>query len=380
MKVLVVSHTYIAQVNRDKWKVLAQNHSDVMLKVVFPLRWSGCLMTHDAGVLTSENLPNCEFIALDGFKFGNEMTYGYYPVKLFKLLKCFRPEVIHVEQGDNALSYFQLILTSKLLRLKPKFLFFTWINWKHNFSWKYRLFWKRIENFNLKNSSGAITGNLDAKNILCEKHFKRPVLVLPQLGVSESTFLPASSCEKQTKTICFIGRITPEKGVFLLLNAFAELIHEFKDWKLLFVGRGPCLQELKNIVTKLILNSSVEFCPVVPHAKISNVLQQSDILVLPSYDTPEWKEQFGHVLIEAMACRVAVIGSDAGEIPNVISGTGVVFEQNNKKSLKDKLRELMADEHLRNDVAQKGYESVLKNYTHDAIARKTYEFWKEFVS
>jgi len=103
MKVLVVSHTYIAPVNRDKWKALALNYSDVTLKVVFPTRWPGNLMQHESGDLGPENLPKCEFIALDGFNFGNEMTYGYYPVNLFKLLKNFRPDIIHVEQGDNAL-------------------------------------------------------------------------------------------------------------------------------------------------------------------------------------------------------------------------------------------------------------------------------------
>ena len=42
-----------------------------------------------------------------------------------------------------------------------------------------------------------------------------------------------------------------------------------------------------------------------------------------------WKEQFGHVIIEAMACKVPVIGSDSGEIPHVIGDAGLIFPEGN---------------------------------------------------
>ena len=54
-------------------------------------------------------------------------------------------------------------------------------------------------------------------------------------------------------------------------------------------------------------------------------LRALDALVLPSESTPLWKEQFGHVLIEAMACGVPVVGSDSGAIPEVIGEAGLLF-------------------------------------------------------
>ena len=102
-----------------------------------------------------------------------------------------------------------------------------------------------------------------------------------------------------------------------------------------------------------------------------------DIFVLPSFDSKIWKEQFGQVLVQAMMTRVPVIGSDGGEIPNVIGKAGLVFKQKDFIDLAMKLKMLISDEKLRSELAQKGYEASQKCYSHEAIAKQTYEFWKE---
>jgi glycosyltransferase involved in cell wall biosynthesis len=81
-----------------------------------------------------------------------------------------------------------------------------------------------------------------------------------------------------------------------------------------------------------------------------------DILVLPSETRPNWKEQFGRVLIEAMACGSCVVGSDSGEIPTLIqaSGGGRVFPEANPTALADVLQEMIADEIQRKTFARSG--------------------------
>ena len=134
----------------------------------------------------------------------------------------------------------------------------------------------------------------------------------------------------------------------------------------------------KNLVQKSNLQD-ITFCPPVSHYKMAELINNIDILVLPSYDTPDWKEQFGHILIEAMACAVPVIGSSAGEIPNVIKDAGLIFEQKNHQALLDSLKTLMQDEKLRETVGKKGLERVIKYYSHQAIAIKTHEFWELII-
>ncbi len=395
MKILVVSHTYIAPINREKWKVLAKRFDDVELKILIPKKWPATLFKIEAGDLSKDNTDNCEFLSLDTFKSGNEVLYGYNFFSLIKLLKKFQPDLIHVEQGDNAFSYFQLIVLSKLFCRKAKFVFFTWVNWKNKWSLKYKLFWSFIEKFNIKNSSGAIVGNSDAEKVLREKKFVKPIQTLLQLGVNQKYFEPEDSVpensvpedsetdkkneEKKEFKIGFIGRLIKEKGIFDLVNAFFSLKDSFPNWKLVFVGTGKNKVDLTYCIDKNNLNSNIEILDPVEHTRVGKLLNSFDIFVLPSYDTSEWREQFGHVLIEAMACKIPVIGSTGGEIPKVIGNAGLIFEQKNIKDLAEKLKFLMENEKLRKEFALKGYDRFKNNFSYEIIAEKTYKFWREIL-
>ena len=79
-----------------------------------------------------------------------------------------------------------------------------------------------------------------------------------------------------------------------------------------------------------------------------------DVLVLPSLPRPNWTEQFGRVLIEAMASEVAVVGSDVGEIPHVIGDAGVVFPPGDATTLADVLQSLIDDPAQRVDLGRLG--------------------------
>ena len=379
MKILVISHTYIARINRDKWKVFAHKHPDANITVLVPHQWSGELFTHKAEDLSLDNSSNCSFISLNTVREGNEMIYGYHFFELLRLLKKVNPDIIHVEQGNNAYCYLQTILCTKLARLKSKLCFFTWINWKPRLSWKYKLFWRPVELFNSFFSHGSIAGNNEAKKLLREKYKNLPILVLPQLGVNTNIFTPARS-SSPSKTIAFIGRLVEEKGVQDLLLAFSSLREQFPEWQLHIIGSGAYKKKLIDITIKHQLVQQVDFKDPVPHEEVAKLLQGIDILVLPSYDTPEWKEQFGHVLIEAMACKIPVVGSSGGEIPNVLHNGGVVYEQRNVTKLISCLQELMLNETLRKKVGENCYKKVMQEYTHEAIADKTYNFWQQLLT
>ncbi|MBY0353750.1 glycosyltransferase family 4 protein [Candidatus Babeliales bacterium] len=376
MKILVISHTYITQINRDKWKIFAQDYPNMSLTVVFPRSWPGSLYHHHAENLEKEQLKNCKFVALKAFGTGNEVRYGYYPSGLVTIMRTFKPDIIHVEQGDNALSLFQSIIFAKLFCRKAKLSFFTWVNWHHKFSLKYRMFWGWIEKFNRFFTHGAIAGNQDAKQLLAEKGFTKTTTVCPQLGINLKTFKPAHVEHHRHRYIGYIGRIVEEKGVMLLAQAFHSLHTLFPDWRLIFIGTGPFEKQLIDYVITHKLIDVVEFRDPITHDKVPNALSFIDILVLPSYDTNRWKEQFGHVLIEAMACKVPVLASSAGEIPNVVAQAGLIFEQRNEQSLTTYLHTLMSDAHLRNQLGEKGYQRVKNHYSHQAIAKATHDFWQ----
>ncbi|MCB9493198.1 MAG: glycosyltransferase family 4 protein [Epsilonproteobacteria bacterium] len=376
MKVLVISHTYIASVNREKWLTLARLYCDVFITVIYPKKWLGTLRSYDVETESFYGLKNCRFVALDVYYAGNESRYFYKPISFFTLLKEIAPDVAHVEQGDCSLAYLQTIFFLKILSIQSSCVFFTWINWKPKVNLGYRIFWQYVQKINRFFSEGAITGNCSAQKLLREQGFKQPVKTLPQLGVDCALFKPAQKIDTRIKKIIFVGRFIREKGIFLLAHVFGKLIQDNRDWRLVFVGTGADKCDLVSALQEWGISEYVQLEKPMSHELVAPLIAQAEILVLPSYDTPEWKEQFGHVLIEAMACRVAVLASDAGDIPAVVGDAGLIFQQKNEQSLLAQLKTLMQDEALRESLKQRGYQRVIQHYSHEKIARSTYAFWQ----
>jgi L-malate glycosyltransferase len=386
MRILVASHTYIVDLNREKLRELSRLESGMEVTVVTPRIWQ------PGGVQnkTIETQPVQEgsfrVVPVSNFSKNNQglLTFG---ADLIPLLREFKPEIIQVEQGSKALAYAEFITLNKLLGLKAKNVFFTWWNLPYNLKFPISL----LESYNLSNTDGIVVGNKDGVEILRERGYKGPMVIMPQLGVDESLFKPQSQPELARElgiaesdfVVGFVGRFVEEKGLLTLVEALAGLADQ--PWKLLLLGRGPLQSSLlemageKGIREKLILVESV------PHDRVYQYINLMDTLVLPSQTTYKfktltaagWKEQFGHVLIEAMACKVPVIGSDSGEIPNVIGEAGLVFPEGNVSELRKCLSQLMENSELRDNLAQLGYEKALNQYTNQALAQQLLDFYKQ---
>lgn len=141
-------------------------------------------------------------------------------------------------------------------------------------------------------------------------------------GVDTTHFRPQPVDEYDGRRIVYLGRITPEKGLTTLLEAFHNLTACRDDVELRIVGGGTDIQD-DDYASKL--RSAAEEGPgtvvFVPHVQdVRPILSAADLLVLPS----EWGEPFGRVLIEAMACGIPVIGTRDGGISEVL---GSEFER-----------------------------------------------------
>ncbi len=117
-----------------------------------------------------------------------------------------------------------------------------------------------------------------------------------------------------------------------------------------------------------------------PSAEMPALYRQIDAFVLPSLTRPNWKEQFGRVLVEAMACGVPVIGSDSGAIPDVIGDAGLIFPEGDAGALAAHLRTVQTDPTLRAHLREKGRARTLAHFTHKQVAAATVEVYQEMVS
>ena len=144
-------------------------------------------------------------------------------------------------------------------------------------------------------------------------------------------------------------------------------------------GSGPDLARLQALAAELNVTRRVTFEPPFPSTRMRDFYIQLDAFVLPSLSRPNWIEQFGRVLIEAMACEVPVLGSTCGEIPHVIGEAGLIFPEGDVPALAAGLRAWLTDPAGRRALAARGRARVLAHYTQKQVAEKTVEVYRSLM-
>ncbi|HIK04174.1 MAG TPA: glycosyltransferase [Trichormus sp. M33_DOE_039] len=389
MKILVASHTYIVDLNCEKLRALSQLEPGIEVTVVVPKVWKPGGVQNK--IIESQYRDEGTFKVVPVANFSQNhqglLTFG---ADLISLLQQFHPQIIQVEQGSRGLAYTQMIVLNQLLGLKAKNIFFTWWNLPYELNLPVAL----LEKYNLNHSHGIISGNQDGAEILKQRGYQGAIKVMPQLGVDETLFTPQTQPELAAKlgitsndfVVGFVGRFVPEKGLLTLFQSLVIL--RDKPWKLLLLGRGILKDELVKLAAENNLQDRVIFVESVPHDEVANYINLMNTLVLPSETTYDfktitsvgWKEQFGHVLIEAMACKVPVVGSDSGEIPYVIGDVGLVFPEGKPQALADCLRQLIEKPDLADNLAELGYQKAMNQYTNKALAKQQFDFYQELVN
>jgi len=363
MRVLMISKACVVGAYQRKLEELARL-PDVQLTVVVPPFW------RDArGVLPLERAYTEGYtLQVLPMRFNGHFHIHYY-TGLRRLIRALRPQVLHVDEEPYNLAAFQAAWWGR--RAGARILFFTWQNLRRTypppFSW--------MERYVYLAASHALAGNQEAGAVLREKGYTGPITLLPQFGVDPDIFSPAPGpAAERPFTIGYAGRLVPEKGVDLLLRAAAGLQ---EPWQLRILGEGPARPALEALAGELGIAGQVAFESPRPSTEMPAWYREMDTLVLPSLSRPNWKEQFGRVLVEAMACGVPVVGSNSGEIPHVVGPAGLVFPEGDVEALRGSLARLQGSGALRQEMTRAGRERVLAHFTQARIAAQTWDvYWQ----
>jgi glycosyltransferase involved in cell wall biosynthesis len=290
-------------------------------------------------------------------------------------LRDFRPDLIHAEEEPDSLPALQIATARRLFAPRAKLLLNTWQNVGRPLKWHVRA----VTRATLRASDGMFCANREAQELLRQQGYRKPATILPALGVDTRVFTPGAPLPRERFTIAFIGRLVPEKGLDVLIDAVEQLVRSRgpRPAQLRIIGDGPDRSNIVRYAEKL--GDIVQFAAALPPAQVAQQLRQIDVLVLPSRTTPVWKEQFGRVLIEAMACGVPVVGADSGAIPEVIGDVGLIFPEDDINALADGLRRLIDSPPLRAELAQRGLARVRAHYTQERIAQQTLEFYRQVL-
>jgi glycosyltransferase involved in cell wall biosynthesis len=212
---------------------------------------------------------------------------------------------------------------------------------------------------------------------------ERPHAVIPP-GVDLARFRPDPEARRRTRAtlgwtedgppvVGFLGRFVEAKGLGVLRRAWEAAAPS----RLLLVGGGPMEAELRAWASGF--GDRVRVVTGVPHDGVPGYLNAMDLLCAPSLTTPRWREQFGRMLVEAMACGVPVVGSDSGEIPHVLGDAGVVAAEGDADAWRTALDRLIVDDARRTELSARGQERARTEFALPVVARRHLRFFHDIL-
>ena len=380
LRVLFVSHTYVVGINQGKLNAIAP---PITVGLLAPSNWKSLEWNRPLPLESPH--PQLKIYSAPVALTGRGGAHFYAPWRIWQVLRDFQPHIIQVEEEVFSLCALEFALWAKLTQ--TPLVLFGWENQARSLPLPRR--W--IRQFVLNTASLIIAGNHDGADLLHQWGYRGLIEVMPQMGVDPALFHPipalATDPAPPEFRIGYLGRLVPEKGIDTLLTALHHLralrdTHKGShslNCRLILCGSGSSETALKQTAQDQQISEWVTWRGAIPHNQAPSIMSQFDVLVLPSRTTPAWKEQFGHVLIEAMAMGIPVIGSNSGEIPNVIGRPDLIFPEDNAPALAQILQRLIENPAWRTEIQQYCLTRVQQHYTHDRIAQKLITLWRKIL-
>ncbi|HEY2602382.1 MAG TPA: glycosyltransferase [Thermoleophilaceae bacterium] len=189
----------------------------------------------------------------------------------------------------------------------------------------------------------------DRLNSICDANYEH----YRELGFDESklTRIPngvdmgpfaQTAYPERVKRFAFLGRITREKGVWELLDAFARVHEGDPDSTLLVAGDGEDEDALRAAAAERGLDGAVQFLGRIPYEGLADFFERSDCLVLPSYS-----EGLPMAVLEAVAHKRAIVATDVGDLRRLLDGSIFICRVGDADDLRRALGEALEPANLR---------------------------------
>jgi len=367
MKVLIVSHPCATAANQAVFAEI-RRVTGWDVRLVIPSNWRD----EFGNVLDQKEWPGLEGRVLKvPVVFNGNIILHFYRMAWGAYLTREAFDVIYMHHEPYALATGQVCLANSRQQAPAAFGFYSAQNISKSypppFSWIERLV-HRSSRFCFP-VSGTVADVLDARKT------RAPRSICP-LPVDPSVYYPREAGaspiarEPGQAAIGYVGRLVEPKGLATLAKALEKL--QDLAWHFHVIGTGDYRATFERLLADAGIAGRVTFHGFTPHLQTPEYLSAFDLLVVPSETQTNWKEQFGRVIVEAMACGTPVVGSDSGEIPVLIraSGGGIVFPERDADALSDCIRRLIEQPGMRLQMAESGRKWVGESATLEVVARK----------
>jgi len=195
-----------------------------------------------------------------------------------------------------------------------------------------------------------IADSYNTKNDLIKiLNFSADKIIVVYPAIDLQKFYPVNKLNSPIKTILYHGGLIKRKGVYRVLSAFNLLLKNRNNIRLIFSGGGEEAQGLKSMAKRMGISENVIFLGHISEEEVVKIYHMADVFAYPSA-----YEGFGYTPLEAMACGVPVVTSNASSIPEVVGDAAILIDPNNDKEICDAISRVLDDDKLRNKMVEKG--------------------------
>ena len=212
-----------------------------------------------------------------------------------------------------------------------------------------------------------------------DENVPAPLIHVCPNGIDTTVFHPTARARppalaEASLVIGVVCVLRPEKGLALLLEAFAAVQHMDEGLRLVIVGSGESLEDLQELSRELGIAAKCHFEPAV--SDVTPWLRAIDIFALPSLS-----EALSNSLMEAMASGCAVIASNTGGNPELVTDaeTGLLFKTGDSAALADRLRSLISTPNLRSALSKAGAARIAADFSIQSSVARVERLYESFL-
>ncbi len=191
-------------------------------------------------------------------------------------------------------------------------------------------------------------------------------ITIPSIYIDQKIFYPSKKHHERRKAILFVGRLTPQKGLDLLLNAYKHVAEQTNDTELIIVGRGPLREWLVQAINSMKLINHVRVLDWVSQQELVRLYNDAAILACTSR-----YEGGPRVVFEAAACETPSVSTRVGIVPEALQdGVEVVLVDRNPAQIAEAAVKLLEDPQLRQRMGEAARRKTLALFSWDEAVKR----------
>jgi len=364
MRVFVLSHRYLDPARRGKLEALTAVGTEV--RVAVPGQWKDRASGRRQATAW-ERAGQLEIAPVRVSRTGSVTEARWRRSDLQRLLRDFRPDIVHVDEEPTARCASTIARSARALGIPAT------VSTAQNV--RARLPWSvaRRRRTVLRSARGIVAESSAAARLAEQTAPGVPTIVLAREGVAVPA--AAANVARQPCTIGFVGRLTPERGLDVLLRALETVPGH--HWRLAIVGDGPERESLEALARRVHLPARLRWLGALSGDALRDAWLGFDVVVVPSRASPAWADPTGSVAVEAMAHGIPVVVTTSGALPDVVGDAGIVVPEGDPDPMQAALAELVADPARREALGAAGRARAIDRYSDHALARGLLAFWDD---